>query len=38
MEGEAVGPVKARCPSVGEFKGGSADGKHPHGGRGRGTG
>jgi hypothetical protein len=22
MGGEAIGPVKARCPNVGEFKGG----------------
>jgi hypothetical protein len=41
MGGEAPGPVKARCPSIGKFKGGEAgvDGwvrDHPHKSRGRG--
>jgi hypothetical protein len=44
MRGEAFGPVKARCPSVGEFKGGEAGvsgwvggrvGEHLHRSRGR---
>ena len=38
--GETLGPVNARCPSVGECEGGEAGvgvwvGKHPHRSRGR---
>ena len=40
MGGEALGPVKARCPSVGECQGGEVGvgewvGEHPHRRRGR---
>jgi hypothetical protein len=43
MGGEALGPVKAGCPSVGECQGGKAGvggwvGEHPHRNRGRGAG
>jgi hypothetical protein len=43
MGEEALGPVKARCPSVGEFEGGKVGvggwvGTHPQRSRGRGDG
>ena len=43
MEGEALGPVKAQCTSVGECQGrevgvGGWVGEHPHRSRGRGRG
>jgi hypothetical protein len=43
MRGEALGPFKARCPSVGECQAGGAGvsgwvGEHPHRSRGRGNG
>lgn len=39
-EGEALGPVEARCHSVGEWQGGEMGvgkwvGEHPHGSKGR---
>ena len=40
MGGKAIGPVKARCPNVGECQGGEEGvggwvGEHPHRSRGR---